>query len=404
MEKPLFTKKQIMYRSFKNFDIDLFISDTRSSSLISDTPNKLDDLVALYDSELSGIFNRHVPIEKRTVTIRSAAPWYSEELKSEKREKRRLERRWRASRSMRDHEAYMRQCKVLKNLLSSSTSNYYSNLVAANQSNMRSLFADFSKLLHRRHEAKYPKHDSSSSLANDFVLFFGDKIRRIRRDLDQVPPLDTAVDSNNFKNYRPISNLRFISKTIEKCVAKQLIQYLDINDLGETYQYAYKRNHSTETALIRVHNDIAMAIDQHNSVILVLLNLSAAFDTVDHGILFSRLSNRFGITGTVLEWFRSYLSDRTQFVQVNGACSASHVLEFGVPQGSVLGPLLYSMHTSPLGEIARRHQMFYHFYADDTQLYITFRTSSVSDMNLSNAKLVNCFRDMDAWMLSNKLK
>ena len=82
MEKPLFTKKQIIYCSFKNFDIDLFISDTRSSSLISDPPNELDDLVALYDSELSGIFNRHVPIKKRTVTIRPAAPWYSEELKS----------------------------------------------------------------------------------------------------------------------------------------------------------------------------------------------------------------------------------------------------------------------------------------------------------------------------------
>ena len=82
----------------------------------------------------------------------------------------------------------------------------------------------------------------------------------------------------------------------------------------------------------------------------------------------------------------------------------SHVLEFGVPQGSVLGPFLYSMYTSPLGKIARRHQMFYHLYADDTQLYITFRTSSVSDMNLINAKLVNCVRDKDAWMLSNKLK
>ena len=81
-------------------------------------------------------------------------------------------------------------------------------------------------------------------------------------------------------------------------------------------------------------------------------------------------------------------------MQVNGVCSASHVLEFGVPQRSVLGALLYSLYISPLGEIARRHQMFYHFYADDTRLYITFRTSSVSDMNLSNAKLVNCVRDM----------
>ena len=298
--------------------------------------------------------------------------------------------------------AKLTRVNVLKDLLSSSRSNYYSD-VAENQSNMRSLFAVFSKLLHRRHEAKYPKHDSSSSLANDFVLFFGDKIRRILHDLDQVPPLDTVVgngttgsqlnmfstvppdelssiigsttpkscdldplpghvlncvfpsilpvihkivnlsfetgrmpgilkqallkpllkkpslDSNDFKNYRPISNLRFISKTIEKCVAIQLIQYLDINDRGKSFQSAYKRNHSTETALIRVQNDIAMAIDQHKSVILVLLDLSAAFDTVDYDILLSRLSNHFGITGTVLEWFRSYLSDRTQFVQVNGA-------------------------------------------------------------------------------------
>lgn len=121
MEKPLFTKKHIIYRSYKNFDIDVFISDR---------PNELDDLVALYDSELSRVFNRHVPIKKRTVTIRPAAPWYSEELKSEKMEKRRLERRWRASRCVCDREAYTRQCKVLKDLLSSSRSNYYSNLVA----------------------------------------------------------------------------------------------------------------------------------------------------------------------------------------------------------------------------------------------------------------------------------
>ena len=89
---------------------------------------------------------------------------------------------------MRDREAYTRQCKVLKDLLSSSRSNYYSNLVAENQSNMRSLFTVFSKLNHRRHKAKYPKHDSLSSSANDFVLFFGDKIRRIHHDLNEVPP------------------------------------------------------------------------------------------------------------------------------------------------------------------------------------------------------------------------
>ena len=127
---------------------------------------------------------------------------------------------------MRDRESYTRQCKVLKDLLSSSKSNYYSNLVAENQSNMRSLFAVFSKLLHRPHsKTKYPKHDSLSSLANDFVLFFGDKIRRIRRDLDQVPPLDTVVDNvttntgcrlNMFSTVRPDELLSIIGSTTPK--------------------------------------------------------------------------------------------------------------------------------------------------------------------------------------------
>ena len=100
---------------------------------------------------------------------------------------------------MRDREAYTRQCKVLKDLLSSTRGNYYSDLVAENQSNMRSLFSVFSKLLRRFREAKYPKHDSSSSLANYFVLFFGEKIRKIRHDLDQVSLLDIVVD-NRFKD------------------------------------------------------------------------------------------------------------------------------------------------------------------------------------------------------------
>ena len=136
----------------------------------------------------------------------------------------------------------------------------------------------------------------------------------------------------------------------------------------------------------------------------ILLDLSAAFDTVDHNILLTRLHDSFGISGTALEWFQSYLSNRTQFVRVNDSSSTSHDLNFGVPQGSVLGPLLYSLYTSPLGKIARYHEMSHHFYADDTQLYIAFRTSSVGDMNQSKAKLINCVKDIDSWMLSNKLK
>ena len=108
--------------------------------------------------------------------------------------------------------------------------------------------------------------------------------------------------------------------------------------------------------------------------------------------------------GTALEWFRSYLSDRTQFVNVNGSTSERHVLNFGAPQGSVLCPLLYSMYTSPLSDIASKHELSFHFYADDTQLYVTFETSSLNDMELSKCKLEACVREIDTWMLLNRLK
>ena len=198
--------------------------------------------------------------------------------------------------------------------------------------------------------------------------------------------------------------MSFLSKVIEKCVAKQLIDYLDTNDLNVIHQSAYRKLHSTETAFIRVYNDIAIALDQKRSVILLLLDLSAAFDTVNHSILLSLLSHRFGIGGTALEWFQSYLSNRTQFVNVNGSTSERHVLQFGVPQGSVLGPLLYSMYTSPLSDIACKHKLSFHFYADDTQLYLTFETLSLKDMELSKCRLEACVREIDTWMLLNRLK
>ena len=121
-------------------------------------------------------------------------------------------------------------------------------------------------------------------------------------------------------------------------------------------------------------------IDNQKSVVLVLLDLSAAFDTVDHSLVLARLSTRFGICDQTLDWFRSYLSDRTQYVRIQDVSSDVHALPYGVSQGSVLGPLLYSLYISPLGDIARSHGLSYHFYADDTQLYLSFETSSPEDL------------------------
>ena len=115
-----------------------------------------------------------------------------------------------------------------------------------------------------------------------------------------------------------------------------------------TFQSAYKVFHSTETSLLKVHNDIVLALDKVENVLVILLDPSAAFDTVNHSLLLSRLQQRYGLCGTVLKWFGSYLCNCAQFVNFNESYSSKCVLSVGVPQGSVLGPVLYLMHKSPL--------------------------------------------------------
>ena len=181
------------------------------------------------------------------------------------------------------------------------------------------------------------------------------------------------LDHEVLSNFRPISNLKVISNVIEKVVAVRLQAYLDSYQPTEPLQSTYKSFHSCETALVRVQNDILLAIDNRHCVMFLLLDLTAAFDTVDHEILLKRLNSKFSICGTALEWFRSYLTNRTQVVLIDGRKSSS---ECGVLQGSVLGPIFYLLYTAPLANILRFHDLQFHFYADDTQLYISF---SVSD-------------------------
>ena len=155
-----------------------------------------------------------------------------------------------------------------------------------------------------------------------------------------------SLRSDEFKNFRPISNLGILSKVVEKYVAKQLIDYLDANGLNVSYQSAYRKLDSTETALIRVHYDIAIVSDQKRSVILLILDLSAAFDSVDHCILLSRLSRRFGVGGTALAWFRLYLGDRIQFVNTNGLPSSDVFCSLVYLRGRFLD--LFFSHCTPL--------------------------------------------------------
>ena len=156
--------------------------------------------------------------------------------------------------------------------------------------------------------------------------------------------------------------------------------------------------------MLRVCNDILRSMDQRKITALVLLDLSAAFDTVDYQILLHQLQSRFGVTGVVLDWFTSYLTGRRQCVTINGTRSNPKLLKCGVPQGSVLGPLLFLVYVSPLGNVIRKHGLDFHFLADDTQLYLAFDANTVGSLSDALSTVLAAITDVKDWLNRNLLK
>ena len=149
------------------------------------------------------------------------------------------------------------------------------------------------------------------------------------------------------KNYKPVSNLSYVTKLTEKVVMSRFNAHLDTHKLREPLQSAYRVKHSTETALIKVFNDILCAVDDRQCVLLVLLDLSAAFDTIDHDKMLFRFEELFGVSGEALSWLTSYFSQRSQRVVLKECSSTPVPLSTGVPQGSVAGLRdISSLHTA----------------------------------------------------------
>ncbi|XP_076841983.1 uncharacterized protein LOC143486075 [Brachyhypopomus gauderio] len=273
--------------------------------------------------------------------------------------------------------------------------------------------ADLSKILSTMKSSSSPLDPMPSQLVKDCFTPLAPLITDIINSsltsgtvpsplkLAAITPLlkKPGIGPEDLNNYRPISNLTFLSKLLERAVANQLKIHLLSNNLYETFQSGFRTHHSTETALLKVINDLLLSSDSGSLTILLLLDLSAAFDTVKHSILLNRLES-IGITNTALAWFKSYLSDRFQYITINQHKSHTIPVVHGVPQGSVLGPILFILYILPLGLIIRRHGLKFHCYADDTQLYITTKTISPAILTT----LTCCLTDIKNWMTHNFLK
>ena len=156
--------------------------------------------------------------------------------------------------------------------------------------------------------------------------------------------------------------------------------------------------------MLKKLNDLSLVLDKGNSALLVLLDLSAAFDTIQHTKLIKRLHTTYGIEGCALKWFSSYLSDRSQVVGIAGNVSRPASLQYGVPQGSVLGPVLFTLYTAPVNIIIERHHLSYHKYADDVQLYVEYCPSSPASVELAVQRIQDCVAEISEWMAKNGLK
>ena len=195
------------------------------------------------------------------------------------------------------------------------------------------------------------------------------------------------------KNFRPVSNLTYLSKLIERVVCAQISEMAEKSGNTEPLQSVYKKNHSTETVLLKVKADILQAMDNQRVVCLILLDLSAAFNMVNHQLLLNRLKYRFGFGGVILDWIRSYLKERKQRVAIGDVQSDVVELAQGVPQGSVLGPILFSLYTSPLGDICHQHNVNFHAFTDDQQSYYSFQPTQ-NEIDKGISQLQDCISDI----------
>ena len=444
--KPPLGIRTVSYRKWKSVNLYSLNTCLANSDLCKHSPENLEDLVSCYNKTLQTAMDKHAPLQTWTIVSRPRVPWYNDEIRQAKRDRRKAEKKWRRTKLHTDLTEFKIKRSTVTNLLYEARREFYTDFIAENSHDQRKLFRASKRLFNcSRDDGLLPNLDATT-FANNLGKYFVTKVQMIQQkvvndaslsdvtsdaslsdvtsssvtdtansntllstfeklsdsdvkslmrlstlrtfSLDPMPsrlvcecdcllPVITTIinkslqngDFTNcwkealvlpllkkqglditFKNFRPVSNLPFISKLTEKAVFDQTYNLMVENDLYAPNQSSYRKNHSTETGLLKVTNDILLNMNKQHVTLLVLLDLSAAFDTEDHNILMSSRS-MLGLEGTVLELFNSYLTGRYQRISVRGCQSEKFNVNCGVPQGSCLGPLLFTIYTRSLFDI-----------------------------------------------------
>ena len=202
----------------------------------------------------------------------------------------------------------------------------------------------------------------------------------------RVIPIFKTGDRGLFNNYRPVSVLSIFSKLLERVMHKRLLNFLNKYNILSINQFGFRKNHSTSLALIHLYDKISTAIDNREYTAGIFLDLSKAFDTVNHEIMLAKLEH-YGVRGNSLQWFKSYLSNREQFVQFNWNCSSTKRIVCGVPQWSILGPLLFLLYINDLCEASDALEFI--LFADDTNVFFSHKNPELlmHKLNIELCKL-----------------
>jgi hypothetical protein len=211
----------------------------------------------------------------------------------------------------------------------------------------------------------------------------------------KIVPIFKSDDKTNISNYRPIYVLPFISKILEKIMYIRLLDYLKSSDILVPNQFGFREKHSTYMAILKLVDDISEELNNKNYSIGIFIDLSKAFDTIDHKLLINKMQY-YGIRGIVLDWFKSYLSNRVQYVNINNSNSSCLSITCGVPQGSILGPLLFILYINDIVNVSKLAR--YIMFADDTNLFF-----SHADINMLYKVINDELVLISKWFKLNKL-